>query len=373
MSLLNESQEMLGHAVGRYLTENYGFESRFQALSRSHWPEALWQAFAKELGILGLPFPEAFGGLGLGALDTMVVMQALGRNLAAEPFLSSVVGLGAITAALPVEDAQELAPLVKEIIAGSARVGLAIFDSLGDSGAGNRQLTAKTLTGGAAIVPAASTATHFLVSATMQDGDTALVLFDRTATGSDARPLPTIDGNTAVALDLHVAREAAMVVIPSAEAAIEFAHDAMHAALVAEIVGIVDELIGVTVEFAKQRTQFGKAIAQFQVIQHRLADMYVEGELARSMALLAAIKMDAPRTERRAAVAAASARAGLAGRKVSEAAIQVHGGIGTTDELVVGHYFKRLLAIDALFGRTYSHVERYARYRADLGHPLLVV
>lgn len=373
MSLINESQEMLGQAVGRYLSDNYDFESRTKALSQGLWPEALWQGFAEELGILGLPFPETHNGLGLGALDTMVVMQALGRNLAAEPFLSSVVGVGALTVALPADEAAALQPLVDAVISGTARVGLAISDALGDPGPGNRQLSADRLTGSIPIVAAASSATHFIVSAATPDGETALVLVERSAAGCESRPVPTIDGNTALALEFDVARSDATVVAVSADAAIEWAHDALHAALAAEIVGIVDALIEITVEFAKQRVQFSKPIAQFQVIQHRLADMYVEGELARSMAMLAAIKMDAPRTERRAAIAAAVARAGMAGRKVGEGAIQIHGGIGTTDELIVGHYFKRLLAIEALFGRTYGHVERYARYRTDLGQPIPVV
>jgi alkylation response protein AidB-like acyl-CoA dehydrogenase len=375
--MLGESQEMLGQLVERYLTDNYGLEVRQTALAQQSWPAALWQAFADKLGILGLPFPEAQNGLGLGPLDALVVMQALGRGLAAEPYLSSVIGLGALVNALPDDAAAALAPLVGVVIAGTARVGIAITEGSGELGTGDRRLASAEgsdrLTGSVGLVSAAGSATHILTSAATDAGEIVLILLERSAAGMIGRDIPTIDGNTALALDFDVTLADGAVISRQAAELTERMHDAMLAALTAEIVGIIDALTEITVDFAKQRTQFGKPIGQFQAIQHRLADMYVEGELARSMALLAAIKLDARETERRAAIAAAKARVGLAGRKVGESAIQIHGGIGTTDELIVGHYFKRLLAIEALFGGTHGQVERYAHYRAKLDAPLSVV
>ncbi|HKY82400.1 MAG TPA: acyl-CoA dehydrogenase family protein [Sphingobium sp.] len=372
MSILSESQEMLGDLVGRYLIDNYDFEARQAALKRDGWPSGLWSAFADELGILGAPFTEAQGGLGLGPLDSMVVMEALGRGLAAEPFLSSVVGFGALVGALETAEADASASLVAEVIGGRARIALALAD-----GAGDRILTRVgdgwRLEGGAPLVPSAGDATHVVISAKTAEGNSALIVMNRDAEGLHWSKIPLIDGTNAGGLEIDAVIDDASVITLVGDAAIQASHDALLAGLSAEITGILAALIEITVDFASQRTQFGKTLSTFQVLQHRMADMYVEGELTRSMALLAALKLDASPAERRATAAAAKARAGKAGRMVAQSAVQIHGGIGTTDELIVGHYFKRLLTIEALYGGADSHIKRYADQRAELGQPIPVV
>ncbi|NWK98740.1 pimeloyl-CoA dehydrogenase small subunit [Sphingobium lactosutens] len=377
MAILGESQEMLADLVGRYLSDNFDFETRRAALSGTGWPDRLWQAFAQELGILALPFAEEQGGLGLGALDAMVVMEALGRGLAAEPFLSSIIGFGALANRVDPVAREGLAPLVAQVIAGDARVALCLVDADGAPGCGNRRLTAEgdgwRLTGDASIVLAAAAATQIVLSAAMPDGAIGLALLAKDAPGLDWADRPLIDGSMAGALAADVSLSGTGLLTRDAGELVHAVHDAMLAALGAEITGIIAALIDITVDFASQRTQFGKPITKFQVIQHRLADMYVEGELARSMTLLAALKQDGDPIERAAAAAACKARTATAGRMVAQNAVQIHGGIGTTDELIVGHYFKRLLAIEALYGSAASHVKRYARHRTDLGMPVAVV
>ncbi len=379
MVVLSESQQMLADMVGRYLAENYGFDTRRAALDASGWPSELWQALAGELGVTGLPFTGEQGGLSLGALDSMVVMEALGRGLCAEPFLSSVIGFGALVAAIDAQTRPALSPLVAEVIAGTARVAIAMRDADGAPGCGDRRLVRDgdgqgwRLTGSAPIVTAAAGATHVVVSAVLPDGKTALALLPRDANGLAWTDVPLIDGTLAGALVADARLDGADLIATDAQAPLDAVHDATLAALGAEITGVIAALIAITVDFASQRTQFGKPIAQFQVIKHRLADMYVEGEIARSMALLAATKLDGDPVERAAAAAACKARTGKAGRMVGQNAIQIHGGIGTTDELIVGHYFKRLLAIEALFGGVSTHLKDYARHRETLGTPLPVV
>ncbi len=377
MSILGESQEMLADLVRRYLTENFDFETRRAALAKADWPHDLWQAFTQELGITGLPFAEELGGLGLGPLDTMVVMEALGRGLAAEPFLSTVIGFGALVKGLDQPAQGRLAPLVAQVIAGDARVALALVDADGAPGYGDRTLTRAgdgwRLTGHAPFVTAATGATQLVLSAGTPDGKTALILLSREAEGMTWAAMPLIDGTTAGAVDLDVMLADDSVLLLDAADLLHIVNDTLLAAIGAEITGIIATLIEITVDFAGQRTQFGKSIAKFQVIQHKLADMYVEGELARSMALLAALKLDGDPVERAAAAAACKARTARAGRMVAQSAIQIHGGIGTTDELIVGHYFKRLLTIEALYGGIATHEKQYARHRAALGTPLPVV
>jgi alkylation response protein AidB-like acyl-CoA dehydrogenase len=376
MAILGESQEMLADLVGRYLTENFDYEKRRHVLARDAWPADLWLAFAQELGITGLPFAEEQGGVGLGPLDIMVVMEALGKGLAAEPFLSSVVAFGALVNGLDAAARAPLSPLVGDVIAGDARVAIALADTQGAPGNGNRLLMPDgdnwRLTGDASIVTAAAGATHAIISAMMPDGTTALALAPRDAVGLVWTDLPLIDGTMASALKTDMLVPDTALIARDASDLLLAVHDAILAALGAEITGIVSALIAITVDFAGQRTQFGKAITQFQVIQHKMADMYVEGELARSMALLAALKLDGDPVERSAAAAACKARTATAGRMVAQNAVQIHGGIGTTDELVVGHYFKRLLAIEAIYGGAARHIKQYAGHRATLGSPLSV-
>ena len=343
--ILNESQGILRDSVVRYLADNYDHQRRRAAQADRGWPQELWKAFAEQLGILGLPFSPEQGGLGCGSMDTMVVMEALGGALAAEPFLSTVVSAGTILSKV---DAPAALEAIHSITDGTAVIAVA----LGGSGAREdpgqvRALARKNgdgyrLSGKNIVISAGAYATHFLVAARFEaDSTCAIFLVPADAPGLERVDYSLIDGGRACDLSLDdVAVSASALLTADAAALIEKANDATCAAICAESVGLMRRMLADTVEYTRQRTQFGKALSEFQVLQHRMASMHVEIELAASMALMVALQLDSAPLERRKAVAAAMARVGRAGRYVAENAVQLHGGIGTTDELALGHFFQ---------------------------------
>lgn len=362
--MLNESQCILRDAVGRYLSDNYDHQRRRAAQSDREWPQQLLKAFAEDLGILGLPFPPELGGLDCGPVDTMVVMEALGSALVAEPYLSTVVTAGTI---LKDVDTAVAHNAISAIIDATAIIAIA-FSQDGAAGASsNVKATTRSngdgyfLSGNNIVTRGGPYATHLLVGTCMEaDGRCALFYVPADAPGIMRVNYSLIDGNRACDLALDkVAVPADALLTSDAAPLIAKANDATRAAICAESVGIMRRLLADTVEYTRQRTQFGKPLSEFQVLQHRMAAMHVEIELAASMALMVALELESTPQQRSKATAAAMARIGRAGRFVAENAVQLHGAIGTTDELAVGQYFKRIIAIDLLFGSPDRHVSRY--------------
>lgn len=371
---LSEEQVLLGETVRRLVDTEYGLAKRkVYAATPEGFSRAMWRRYA-ELGLLGLPFAEAYGGSGGSAVDLMIVIEALGRGLVLEPYVETVVLAGSLLA-LAASDSQKR-EMLPEIAAGRLMLALAHGEERSRYRLEHVETRAQRagdgyrLDGRKGVVLAGESADMFIISARNagepRDADgISLFLVDRSAPGLSLRGYPTMDGRRGAELALdavEIRRDALLGPLGRALPAIEHAVDCTLAALVAEAVGIMDTLNRMTLDYAKTRKQFGVPIGSFQVLQHRLVDMAIEQEQAKSMALLAALSVDSGKMEeRRRAVSAAKAVIGRAGRFIGEQAIQLHGGIGMTEEYAVGHYFKRLAAIDRSFGDLDHHLERFAR------------
>lgn len=351
---LTEEQRLLKESVERLLADRYAFEQR-QAYARSAdgWSRELWRAYA-ELGLLGLPFAEEEGGFGGGPIETMIVMEAFGRALALEPYLSTVVLCGGL---LRLTGYKALLPKVADgslllAFAHGERQSRWKLDDVRTTVADGR------ITGEKAVVLHGDSADKLIVSARDQNGRIGLFLVD--AKETTRRGYPMQDGQRAAEISLAGAKAEA-VIAADAMPLIERVVDEAIAALAAEAVGAMTALHELTVDYLKTRKQFGLPIGAFQALQHRAVDMLVAVEQARSMAMFATMMAtEENAAERRKAIAAAKVQVGRSAKFVGQQAIQLHGGIGMTDEYKGGHYFKRLTMIDQMFGPADHHLERLA-------------
>ncbi len=368
-----ETQDMVRETLSRFLADTYDFDKRQKMIaSETGRDPAIWQALAQELGMLGAAFSEEHGGLGGGALENAIVMEELGRVMAIEPYLQTVViGGGALKA---VGGAQADA-IIPEIIAGNVIIAFAYAEPQGRYDLANVRTTAKKdgagyiLNGHKGVVYAAPWATHLLVTARTggsgreRDG-LSLFLVDAKAPGIVRRDYPTVDGfqasevyfeNVALPGESLLGGEGAGLPL------IEQIVDEATVAVCAEACGITTKLHSGTLDYAQQRQQFGQPISRFQVLQHRMVDMFMEVEQAKSMTLMATLKLDLSADDRMAAVSACKAKVSNACKFVGQNAIQTHGGIGITQELAIGHYFKRATMIEGQFGSADHHFDRYER------------
>jgi pimeloyl-CoA dehydrogenase small subunit len=366
---LSEEQQLLKQTCERYFADHYQFESRKRyAHEPRGWSLIAWKQYA-DLGLLGLPFDEEHGGTGGGPVETMIVMEQIGRVLLLEPYLATVV-LGGGFLQRGGSHAQR-AELLPRIAAGELSLSFAHTErqaryNLADVATmARRDGGAYVLDGAKTLVLHGDTAERFVVSARISGAQTdrnglALFLIDATAPGVSVRGYPTVDGLRAAEVTLSHVRVDADAALGEPSAAfplIERVVDQAIAALCAEAVGAMAAMHETTVEYMKIRKQFGVTIGSFQVLQHRAADMLIAVEQARSMAMLATMMAaeDDPR-ERRQAISAAKVQVGRSGRFVGQQAIQIHGGIGMTMESMVGHYFKRVTVIDTQFGDADHHL-----------------
>jgi pimeloyl-CoA dehydrogenase small subunit len=365
---LSDEQRMLQDSVTRLLAEQCGFEQRGAMLDGSRdAAAALWRQFA-ELGLLGLPFAEADGGFGGGAVDTALVMEALGHALAPIPYFSTVVLCGGLlrTTASP---AQRVA-LVPAIAAGELTLAFAHseaqarFDLADVKTTARRQGNGWTLDGEKRFVLGGDSAGRLIVSACTPEG-MALFLVDADHPGVKRRAYATQDRHRCADLrfeSVSVGDDALLGQPGAALPAIEQVADGAIAALCAEAVGAMAHAHQLTVDYLKVRKQFGVAIGSFQVLQHRAVDMLIATEQARSMALYATMMSTEPDArERQRAISAAKVQVNRSARFVGQEAVQLHGGIGMTEECQVGHYLRRLTMIEMLFGDTDHHLRRLAR------------
>lgn len=374
---ISEEKIALQDSLRRYLTKDYGFEKRRElARSEEGFSRAAWRQYA-EFGLLALPFPEEFGGLDGNAVDTMIVMEAFGPALVLEPYLATVVLGGGL-----VRDAGSRAQkerLLPAIGGGELLLALAHYEPGARYEIHHVTTTARpsgggwVLDGAKAVVPHGGAADKLLVSARTSGGardahGISLFLVDRDAAGLSTRTYAVQDGQRAADIALKGVRvppEALVGTKDQAGPAIERAVDYAIAAACAEAVGIMTAMNAATLEYLKTRKQFGQPIGKFQVLQHRMVDMTIAAEQARSMMYVAAVRADAHDVaERRRAISAAKAFVGEAARFVGQQAVQTHGAIGMTDELIVTHWFKRLTTIDLWFGDADHH-------RGKLGDALL--
>jgi alkylation response protein AidB-like acyl-CoA dehydrogenase len=367
----SQEQTMLRDSVARYLSDRYDFSQREAAIhSQAGWRPEVWKAFAEELGILAAPFSEELGGLGGGAIDNMIIMETLGGALVVEPYLETVVIAGGLLKRLGSDRATEL---IGQIIAGEALFALAHLEPGARYGLADVALTATrsgdgwTLDGVKDAVVGAPWANWLIVTARTagQSGEAqgvSLFLVPRDAAGLSVSDYPTVDGSRASDVRFEgvaVGADALLGEEGNGLALLEPVMDEAIAALCAESLGVMRRMHADTIEYAKQRKQFGVPLATFQVLQHRMVDMFIAIEQAASMTYMATLKLDRPDTERARAASAAKVQIAKSCREVGQSAIQIHGGMGMTQELAVSHYFKRATVIEQQFGGPDYHLRRY--------------
>lgn len=368
-----EEQLALQDTLQRFISRDYDFDKRKPVLrSEAGFSAAAWTQYA-ELGLLALPLPEDFGGLGGNAVDIMVVMEQFGQGLLMEPYLSSVV-LGAGLLRDSASDAMKHT-LLPQIAEGNAKVAFAAYEAAGRFDPAYVACAAVQhdggwrLSGSKSVVLDAPSADYFLISARSggKPGDldgVSLFLVPRQTRGLTVTGYATQSGARAGDLllqDVSLGAEALIGKPGGALPGIRWAVDRGIAALCAEAVGVMNALNKATLEYLKTRKQFGVAIGTFQALKHRMADMLMAAEQSRSMAIIAAVQADSDNeSERSRAIAAAKAYIGQAGRLVGQQAVQLHGGMGVVDEHIVSHYFKRLTMIDITFGDADYHLGRFS-------------
>jgi len=370
---LTDDQRLLTDSVNRLLGDQYTFEKRKAFLKAPEgWSTTLWGQYA-ELGLLGLPFAEEFGGFGGGAVDVMLLMQAFGRHLVLEPYLSTVVlGGTAIKLAGSAEQQGDILPGVTE---GGTKLAFAHYERQSRYDISDVLTTAKAngsgyvLDGAKSVVLHGDSADKLVVSARTSGGrddagGISLFLVDGTADGLARRGYTLRDGSRAAEISLSGVKMSKADLLGEADNAlgvIERVVEAGIAATSAEVIGTMETMQAMTLEYLKTRVQFGKPIGENQALQHRAAEMLVAMEQGRSMAMLAAMMVDEPdAAERVRNISMAKVGVGQSGRFVSQNAVQLHGGIGMTEEYAVGHFFRRVMVIEHLFGDTAYHLDRLA-------------
>ena len=364
----SEEQQQLADSVARYLAAHYSFEQRKAIVhSATGISEPVWATFA-EMGLTAIALPEADGGFGGGASDLMAVMEAFGDALVVEPLLDNVALAARLVARAG--SAAQRAALLPGLIDGSRRLAFASLEP------GRRYALAPVLTtaradgagwmlDGQKCVVAGAPSAHCLVVSARTPAGTSLFVVDGKAPGVALNPSRTVDGMRVADVsftDVSLGADALLGADGAALPHIEEATDFATALLCAEAVGAMKSANDATLDYMKQRKQFGVPIASFQVLQHRMVEMYISTEQARSMAILAASKVDgeADPVARGRALSAAMIKIADAARQVSQESVQLHGGMGMTEELKVSHTFRRLTMIAQRFGDVDHHLARYA-------------
>jgi pimeloyl-CoA dehydrogenase small subunit len=377
---LSEEQRLLKDSVERLTTQRYDFEARKKFMAETDgWSRALWKQYV-DLGLTALPFAEEHGGIGGGAVETMIVMEAFGRALALEPYFASVI-LGGSFMRLGATDAAR-ADVLPKVAAGETLLAFAHterqsrYDLADVAAMAKKDGSGYVLNGEKSLAIHGDCADQIIVSARVSGDQRArngigLFLVDAKAPGVSRRGYPTMDGLRAAEVTLANVKVDADAVIGepgNAFSLIEQVVDIAIAALAAEAVGGMSAMHEITVDYLKQRKQFGVPIGNFQVLQHRAGEMLIALEQARSMAMLATMMAEEPNAaERRKSITAAKVQIGRSAKFVGQQAIQLHGGIGMTMEYKVGHYFKRVTMIDTMFGDADHHLAALARMGGVIG------
>jgi len=345
----SDDQEQLRDAVRKWVDKGYTFERRRAITGAGGFSREAYTELA-ELGLCGLYIPEADGGLGMGPVEAMVVMEELGRGIVLEPFAQTLIASGVLSGYAP---AELKAAWLPKMAGGDALVVLAQQERQARyrldvcEAQATPAASGWTVSATKSIVPAGDQADAFIVPAKVKD-KIALFLVERSAAGVSTRGYGTQDGGRAA--DVLLSKAPAQLITPDGLSALEHAVDIGIAALCAEAVGVMDKTLAITAEYMNTRKQFGVAISSFQALRHRAADMKMQLELARSMSYYASLKLNAPAGERRRALARAKYQLGQSMRFIGQQAVQLHGGIGVTDEYIVSHYFKKLTQLEMTFG-----------------------
>jgi alkylation response protein AidB-like acyl-CoA dehydrogenase len=359
-------QIQLADTVRRLVEKDYGFETRQKIVTAPVADDGIWTKLV-DLGLTALPMPEEQGGFAGTAVDLLLVMQELGRGLVAEPYFATIFAAEFIRRA---GHARHL-PLLEEVAAGSLKMAAALgektsrHDPFDVTTRAERSADGYLLSGHKSVVLFGAQADRLVVSARVGAGDDGLALFvvDAHANGITRRDLRTLDGQRVAEITFDrvaIGRDALLAEGAAARELLDAVIDYGVALLCAEAVGTMEALNAATLEYAKTRKQFGQPIARFQVLQHRMVDMFMHLEQSRSMAYLAAVHAGSTDArERRRIASAAKVRIGQAARFVGQQAVQIHGGMGVTNELPAAHLFKRLTMIEMTLGDTDHHLQRF--------------
>ena len=359
----SDDEQQLSEAVQRFVERGYGFERRTAIAKAGGFSAEAWGEIA-ELGLLGLGTSEEDGGMAMGPVAAMLALEALGRGLVLEPVAAVALVAASVLAQAPADVRANWAP---RVASGEARVVLAYQERAAryrlervDTTA-TRNGDAWTLSGAKSLVPIGDQADAFIVSARISGvaddpAGIALFLVERAAAGVKTQGYALQDGSRSAEVALANAPATLLVAAGPAFPALELAVDTGIAALAAEAVGAMDKLFELTAEYLNTRKQFGVPIGTFQALRHRIADMKMQLELARSMSYYATLKLGEEPAVRRRAVAQAKVQLGQSARYLGQQAIQLHGGIGMTDEYIGSHYFKRLTTMEMQFGDTMHHI-----------------
>ncbi|AMM25444.1 acyl-CoA dehydrogenase family protein [Variovorax sp. PAMC 28711] len=359
-----DDQEQLRDAVRKWVDKGYDFERRRKIEAAGGFSREAWNE-VNELGLGGLYISEDDGGLGMGPVAGMVVMEELGRGIVLEPFAQTLVSSGVISG---YAGADVKAQWLPRLAGGEAIVVLAYQERKARykldvcAAKATKVGDGYTVNGTKSLVAVGDEADAYLVPAQL-DGKIALFLVERAASGVESRGYSTQDG--ARSSEVVFDKAAATLVTTDGLAALEHAVDIGIAALCAEAVGVMDKTVALTIDYMNQRKQFGVVISTFQALRHRIADMKMQLELARSMSYYATLKLNAPTEERRQAMARAKYQLGLSMRYVAANAVQLHGGIGVTDEYIASHYFRKLTQMEMTFGDTLHHLEEVSSRMND--------
>jgi alkylation response protein AidB-like acyl-CoA dehydrogenase len=371
--ILTDEQSQFRNSIQRLLKEEYSFSTRRAIIAgKDGWSRPHWKAFS-ELGLLSAPFAEEYGGTGDGPLMSMIVMQEIGRSLVVEPFFETVVLAGGLIEAEGT-DAQRTTHL-SNIGEGTCTWTLALAERESRFNLAHVATTALrdndhfVLSGSKAAVVGGPWADKLIVTARTSGAPrdpkgVSLFIIDRGAENLSMRDYKTLDGRRAAELvlnDVRVSSSDLLGGVGQGKAALERCRDRAIAALCAEAVGAMTELNAATVEYSKTRKQFGSPLGKFQALQHRMVDMFVALQESISITQHLTLGLSSGDAGTSRLAAAAKTKVGYAARFIGEQAIQLHGGMGMSDELNVGHYFKRLNAIDILFGDPAFHLMRFAR------------
>lgn len=366
--LFTDEQQLLRDTLKRFCRDNYSFEQRQRILSRAATDAGHWEALAG-LGLLALPFSEQDGGLGGSMIDVMVVMEEFGRALVVEPYLASVVLAGGVIKRIP--DAQRRANLLSPLMNGRKKYALAHAEADNRYGLADIALTARSegegyvLNGEKIVVLGGGTADCFIVSVSL-DGrrdEPTLLLVEAGAAGLSRNCYRTVDGFDAADVVFDNVRVDSSAILGETGKGMDLLEPAIDDALVAlgaEGIGAMAFVNAATIDYTKTRKQFGVPIASFQVLQHRMVDMFIEREQTVSILYKAAILAAAGGKEAAKAASALKIQLGKACRFIGQQTVQLHGGMGIAEESAVAHYFKRLSIISQQFGNADFHASRYA-------------
>ena len=369
----NEEQTLIQRQVAQFIQRDYEWEKR-QALAKSElgFSSENWKIFA-DLGWLGISLSEESGGFGGSALETMIVMEEFGKGLVVEPFLETIVLCAGLIDSCGNKD--QKSEILKKVISGEMHLALGFVEPQSRFNLADVITEAKkkgdgfVLNGFKSVVMNGPSANNIIISARIsgkqsEEEGISLFVVDPKLEGVSLRNYPTVDGRRASEITLEnvdVTSSCLLAEEGKGFKELEKAIDSATLAICAEAIGAMEVLYKTTVEYTKIRKQFGQAIGKFQVLQHRMVDMFMEYEQSKSLLYMATIKQAEKAEDSKKAISGLKYQVGKAAKFIGQQAVQLHGGMGVTDELNVGHFFKRLTTIITIFGNTDYHLKRYSQ------------